>query len=121
MYTIDDIAMQDYGLYISNNEGPAHLLEAENQFFTIYGAEGYQITKRKANVLALNGFVIGINLIDLKAKLTALYTLFSSAGLRSIALESSAIDCFCEEGFTVSNFRASGIYFCNISINLTIV
>lgn len=121
MYTIDNIAMATYGLYISNSDGPAHLLEPENMFFTIYGKEGYQITKRKANILALNGFVIAADVIDLKSKLTTLYTLFSSAGLRSVALEAAAMNCFCEEGFSVSNVRVSGIYFCKISINLTIV
>lgn len=113
--------MQDYGLYISNNEGPAYLLEPDSQFFTIYGAEGYQITKRKANVLTLNGFVIAADLIDFKSKLNALYTLFSSAGLRSIVLESDAINCFCEEGFKVNNVRIAGNMFAAFSINLTIV
>lgn len=121
MYTIDTIPMTDYGLYISNNEGPAHLLEPENQFFTIYGAEGYQITKRKANILTLNGFVIGSDLNDFKSKLSALYALFSSAGLRSIVLEASAINCFCVEGFKVSNVRIAGNMFAAFSINLTIV
>ena len=121
MYTIDTISMRDYGLYISNNDGPAHLLEPENQFFTVYGAEGYQITKRKANILTLNGFIIAADLIDFKSKLSTLYALFSSAGIRTVVLEAAGINCFCEDGFTVTNVRIVENVYAHFSINLTMV
>lgn len=121
MYTIDTISMQDYGLYISNNDGRAQLPEPNEMLFTVYGKEGYQITKRKANVLALNGFIIANDLIDFKSKLSTLYALFSSAGIRTIVLEGAGIDCFCEDGFTVTNVRIAGNVYAHFSINLTVV
>lgn len=121
MYTINNIPLKDYGLYISNQNGAAHLLDPKSQFFTEYGKEGYQITKRKANELDLNGFIIALDLIDFKSKLNALYTLFSSSGTKEIVLDNETFICFCEEGFKVDNVRNVGNVFAHINLKLTIV
>jgi hypothetical protein len=122
MYTIDTIPFTDYGLLISGHEGQADLLDMKTQFFTIYGKEGYQISKRVGNTLTINGFIIANGLIDFQSKITALQTIFKASGLRSVVLDQDAISCFCTNGFEIDRVH---IYpneaFARFKINLLIV
>ena len=103
-YTIDSIPFLSFGLYLSKTEALHDLPEMKEQNFTSYGAEGYQIAKRKNKTLDFNGFVIGTSLADFQSKVSALYKLFSSAGTRSIILNNEIeIDCFATEGFKIDN------------------
>lgn len=122
MYTIDTIPMITYGLHISKQDGTVHLMEAKEQLYTVYGKQGYQITKRKANELDLAGFIIANDLSDFQTKTTALFNLFKSAGLRSVVLEASPINCFAKDGFTISRVSVfSNAVYAMFNIKLIIV
>lgn len=120
-YSIDNIPMTDYGLYISTHLGPANLPENKSEFFTVYGNEGFQITKRKANDLELHGFIIANNLTQLKAYLNSIYTVFKSPGIRAVEINGDVINCFAADGYTISNVRIGDMAFCQLKMKLTIV
>ncbi len=121
MYTIDNIALENYGLYISTHQGQAHLPEPKQQLFTVYGTEGYQITKRKANELDLRGFIIADDITDFIAKTTNLRTLFNASGTRALELDNGIITCFSKDGFKVDSVRIVGNVYAKFQIKLTIV
>lgn len=122
MYSLNGIEFKNYGLYISNHKGQANLLNPKNQFFTIYGKEGYEITKRKEKVLSIIGYVIADNLTDFQAKLSALSTVFKSPGTKEIILDNGSLTCLSYTGYTITKLRVypSGAY-CKIKIDLTII
>ena len=102
--TIDGRTMLSFGLYLSGSKELHNLPEMKEQYFTKYGSEGYQISKRKNETLSFDGFIIGSSLADFKSKISALYLLFSSAGLRSIVLNNEiSVACFATEGFKITN------------------
>ncbi|SFS30833.1 hypothetical protein [Lutibacter maritimus] len=121
MYTIDNISFTTYGLHISTSKGIAMLESAKTELFTIYGKEGYQITKHKASTLELNGFIIANDITDFKSKINSLSTVFKSAGLRSIVLDNNAINCFAVDGFRIDKVRIYGKVYASFNIKLTIV
>ena len=121
MYTIDGISFFSYGLFLSEYEGQAHLLDPKSQFFTVYAKEGYQITKRTENILEINGFVIGQSQVDFIAKIQVLYDIFKAPGTRTIVLDNTPMECFCVDGFKISNVHLSGIFYGKIKIKLIIV
>jgi len=101
---IDSIPFLSFGLYLSKAEALHELAEPKEQYFTKYGAEGYQIVKRKNKTLEIRGFVIGTSLSDFTTKVQALYKAFSSAGTRTIVLDTTTtVTCFAIEGFRISN------------------
>ena len=103
-YTFDGIPFASFGLYLSDAKELDALPEMKEQFFTSYATEGYQITKREANNLELNGFIIATSLSNFNSKILALYKLFASAGVRNIKLNDEInIECFCKDGFQVSD------------------
>ncbi len=121
MYTIDNISFFSYGLFLSEYEGQAHLLDPKSQFFTVYAKEGYQITKRVGNTLEINGFIIGTSEADFIAKVGVLRGIFKATGTRTIVLDNLPIECFCVDGFEISNVRLSGLFYGKIKIKLIIV
>jgi len=121
MYTIDSISFFSYGLFLSEYDGQADLLDPKNQFFTVYAKEGYQITKRTGNILEINGFVIGMDQSDFIAKVQVLQGIFKAPGTRTIILDNNPIECFCVNGFEVTNVHLSGIFYGKIKIKLIIV
>ncbi len=121
MYTIDTIPFFNYGLFLSEYDGNANLAEVKSQYFTEYGKEGYQITKRNGNILELNGFIIGSSLADFQSKLTVLYDLFKASGTRIIVLDNEPMECFCVDGFEIYNAHLIGQFFGRIKTKLIIV
>lgn len=121
MYTIDTIPFKNYGMYISTHSGQAHLPVPKQQLFTVYGKEGYQITKREANILDLRGFIIANDMSDFITKMSNLRGLFSANGLRVIVLNNAALNCFAKDGFQVKNIQVSGMVYAKIQIKLTVI
>lgn len=103
-YSIDGIPMTTLGLYYSRGSGLRNLSEMKEQLYTIYGTEGYQITRRKSRNFNMKATIIGLGISGFQSKVKALYKLFSSAGLRTIIINNEIITrCFAVEGFSVSN------------------
>ena len=101
---IDSIPFLSFGLYLSKADALHDLPKTKEQHFTKYGEEGYQIVKRKNKTLEIKGFIVGTSLSDFTTKVQALYKVFSSAGTRSIVLDTTTtVSCFAVEGFKVSN------------------
>jgi hypothetical protein len=123
VYTIDGIPMSSFGLYLSKAEALHDLPELKEQFFTKYGSEGYQITKRKNKTLEFNGFIIGTSLTDFQNKIKALYKLFSSSGTRNIKINDEIyIDCFAADGFRIENiYLYNNLMIGNFKISLMAV
>jgi hypothetical protein len=121
MYKIDTIPFENYGMYISTHSGQVHLPVPKQQLFTVYGKEGYQITKREANILNLRGFIIANDITDFITKTSDLRALFSASGLRTIVLNNATLNCFAKEGFQIKNVQVSGKVYAKIQIKLTIV
>ena len=121
MYTIDTIPFENYGLFISSSAGISHLPEMKQQFYTVYGAEGYQITTRTAKTLELNGFIIAEDIADFMSKCDNLRGVFSSQGIRTIVLNNGAINCFAKDGFKVDNVKVRNQVFAKFEIKLTVV
>lgn len=121
-YTIDSIPFLSFGLYLSKAEALHDLPELKEQQFTIYGSEGYQITKRQNKTLDFNGFIIGTSLADFQSKVSALYKLFSSTGTRNIKINDEInVDCFAIEGFKIENVHFFGQVIANFKASLMIV
>lgn len=100
--TIDSIPMLSFGLIPGSKKEIHSLPDLKEMQFTKFGAEGYQITKRKNKTLELSGFVIGSSLADFQSKIKALYKIFSSPGLRTVKINSEiSVSCFATSGFTV--------------------
>lgn len=111
-YTIDDIPMTSFGLYYSKGSGLRNLSELKTQLFTIYGAEGYQMTRRKARNFGIKAAVVGSGISDFQDKIDALYKVFASSGLRTIIINNEiTIKCFAVEGF-----RVDGAYLNNVEM-----
>ena len=107
-YTIDSIPFSSFGLYLSKAERLHDLPGNKEQYFTKYGQEGYQIVKRKHKTLEMNGFVTGSSLSDFTTNIKALYKVFSSAGTRTIVLNTvTSVACFATKGFKVDNIHYS--------------
>ena len=121
MYTIDSIKFTDFGLHITDHKGNSDLGNLKNQFLTIYGAEGFQISKRTGNSLQLNGVILAAGLADFKTKTTALADLFAAPGLRSVILDQGAMNCFAVDGFKIDNVRVLSNVYGMFKINLLIV
>ncbi|MFA5300722.1 MAG: hypothetical protein WC389_21240 [Lutibacter sp.] len=102
--TIDSISMLSFGLTPASKKEIQSLPDLKEMQFTKWGAEGYQITKRKNKTLDLNGFVIGTSLEDFQSKIKALYKVFSSPGLRTIKINAEiSVSCFAAQGFTIND------------------
>lgn len=121
MYSLNGIEFKDYGLYISNHKGQANLLNPKKQFFTIYGKEGYEITKRKGKLLSIIGYIIADDLADFQAKTSALSAKFQEAGTKEIYFDNNGLTCLADSGYTIDKVRIypSGAYG-RFKINLTI-
>lgn len=104
-YTIDTIPMSNYGLFISDRDGLLNVPDGKEQFFTSYFYEGYQATKRTANELELNGWIVADGKADFEVNALALYNKFKEAGNRSIVLDADPIYCFARQGFTIDKIR----------------
>lgn len=122
-YTIDAIPFSSFGLYLSKAEALHDLPELKEQFFTIYGSEGYQIVKRHNKTLDFNGFITGISLANFQSKVSALYKLFSSAGTRNIKINDEInADCFATEGFKIDNiYLYNNLMIANFTMSLLCV
>ena len=103
MNTINNIPFTDYALHISTTKGVSDLPEAKEQFYTIYGKAGYQITKRRAKTLEIYGFIVAADFPDFIKRKNNLFELFSSAGVKTVNLGNGNIDVFCKEGFKITN------------------
>ena len=102
--TIDSIPLASFGLIPGSKKEVQSLPDLKEMQFTKWGAEGYQITKRKNKTLDLSGFVIGSSLADFQLKIKKLYKIFSSPGLRTIKINAEiSVSCFAISGFTVDN------------------
>ena len=122
MYKINNKPMTNYGLHISKHDGHIHLFEPKEQFFTVYGKQGYQITKRKANILHLKGFLIADNLADFMAKVAELNTVFSDPGIKAVELDTHTVNCFAEKGSKVTGMYVfTNAVYAKYEIKLTIV
>ena len=101
---IDGIPLSSFGLYFSSVLGQRDLQEMKEQYFTSYETEGFQITKRKANTLTINGFVLGSSLEDFKSKVSSLYALYSSANVKNITLSGNNYGShFPVNGFSITD------------------
>jgi hypothetical protein len=118
--TIDRIPFSSFGLYLSSVNDMYDLPELKEQFFTKYGAEGYQIVKRKNNILKMKSVLIASSLVDLQTKIKNLYLLFSSSGMTKIKFNTVFVDCFAVSGFTVSRIHCTNTsYVAEFNIDLT--
>ena len=103
-YSIDNIPMRNFGLYVENSKSPYDLPELKEQYFTKYGMEGFQIVFRKNNTMTINGNIMANNLSSFKQNILNLYFIFSSTGERTIKKNNETyINCFAKDGFSVTD------------------
>lgn len=101
---IDGVPLSSYGLYFSSVLSQADLQDMKEQYFTSYETEDFQITKRKANILTINCFILGNSLEDFKSKISSLYALYSSVNMKNITLSGSNYGAhFPVNGFSISD------------------
>lgn len=119
-YSIDGIPMTTLGLYYSRGSGLRNLSEMKEQLYTIYGAEGYQMARRKSRNFNMKAAVLGAGISGFQDKIKYLYKLFSSAALRSIIINNEIlVRCFAVEGFKVSGIILTNEeMIANFNINL---
>lgn len=122
-YTIDLIPMASFGLYYAKGSGVRSLSEFKEQFFTKYGAEGYQMSQRKPRAFNMKATLMATSLADFQNKVNQLYLLFSSPGLRSIVINNEIlVSCFAVEGFDINGVLMYGnCMIANFEINLICV
>jgi len=102
MYSIDTIPLTNYGLIVSAQQGIPDLPGLKEEFFTVFGTEGFQPVKHQGNVLQLDGYIIASGAVDFKDKTDALSALFSAPGIRSLVLTGAAINVVAMNGFKVT-------------------
>lgn len=120
-YSIDNISLTSFGLYVSKQKELSNLPEAKTQYFKKYGSVGFQITKRKNNTLKLTGLLIGNDISDFTAKVKSLYKLFSSPGERTFNLANEVeVNGFAVDGFKVTNIHVSSKVTAIFSIDILI-
>ena len=101
---IDGIPLSSFGLYFSSVLGQRDLQEMKEQYFTSYETESFQLTKRQANTMTINGFILGSSIADFKSKVSSLYALYSSANMKDITLSSLEYrGCFAVNGFSITD------------------
>ena len=121
-FTINGIDAQSMGLYISTTDGLNLLSESKEQFYTAYGYEGYQLTKRKGNDYEINGFIIADDMADFLWKTAALYALMSNTGLRNITdNKGNSFSAFCKDGYEIDKVYVYDQVFARIKIKMTII
>ncbi len=120
LFTIDSIPLSSFGLYVSSdslNSFPS----LQEQFFTKYGSEHYQVCRRGESAVLINGFVTASSVENFKTNVSNLYKLFSSSGERSLkVIHPVTIKCFAKNGFNISNvFVFDNLVIGNFNIELT--
>ena len=119
LYTIDSIPMTSFGLYTKEYDGVIGLPEPKNQYFTKIEAEGFQISKRKANEIDFTGILIANDLDAFKTNISNLYALFTSAGQRVFNLRSQVqITGIPAEGFKVDKVMMAGIVIAELKMKI---
>ena len=82
------------------------------QDFTVWGKEGYQITKTEAPILNIEMYIEGNSYADFKGKINRLQALLASAGTRLIKAPNLSLrEFFVTEGFKVTNMFSAENYF----------
>jgi hypothetical protein len=80
-----------------------------------YGKESYIITKTVASELTMKLFIEQPTFAAFKSKITGLYALFNSPGLRSITINNDRIrSFFVKDGFKVTNLYSLPQRFCGV-------
>jgi hypothetical protein len=121
-YSIDNIPMQNFGLYVNSSESAYDLPDLKEQYFTKYGVEGIQMVFRKNNTVTINGTLMANNLVSFKQNIKNLYFIFSSSGERIIKKKNEfSINCFAKDGFSVTDIiMFNNLIIGNFSIELMI-
>lgn len=107
-YEIDGIPFKAFGMYVSKVSGWGSTPEQQQEYFTSYGKEGYQITGRDISEVFVNVFLLADSMNELTTKIRALWALFSSPGLREVKLKDWTIDALIKDGFKVDKIYANG-------------
>lgn len=122
MYSIDGIKFENYGLYVSDHIGQANLVTGKRQLFTVYGREGYEITKRNGKVLSIKGYIIADDLADFQTKTSALISLFQSPNTREIYFDNIGLTCLSQTGYKIDKVHIlSGMAYGRFQADLVII
>jgi hypothetical protein len=121
-YQIDGVPMTSYGLYVSSLADLLELPELKDQHFTAFEVEGFQLTKRKANKLSIDGLIIGTSLAAFQTHIRNLFALYSASGTRQININNELlITCFPEHGFKVDTIYVGSFVIAKFKSDLTII
>jgi hypothetical protein len=84
--------------------------------------EGFQLTKRKANKLSIDGLIIGTSLAAFQTHIRNLFALYSASGTRQININNELlITCFPEHGFKVDTIYVGSFVIAKFKSDLTII
>lgn len=122
-YLADRIPLKSFGLVISKTQGRSDQQEFKNEYYSIYGKEGYQINGRKHNEIKINGFIRANDLASFQANIKALWKLFTDEGLRKVRLNDYiTIESFMTDGFRIENIKKqNGLMLGEVSLSLIAV
>ncbi len=122
-YLADRMPLKSFGLVVSKTKGRSNQQEFKNEYYSIYGKEGYQINGRKHNEIKIDGFIRANDLAGFQANIKALWKLFTDEGLRKVRLNDYiTIESFMTDGFRVDNIKKqSGLMLGEVSLKLIAV
>ena len=85
-----------------------HRAQLQNMSFSVYGKEGYEITKREANTRTFKGVLNYASLTELVSGCKGLYAILQQAKLLRLKLPSDdSREFFNTEGFSVTNIKVA--------------
>ncbi|RQO70287.1 hypothetical protein DBR43_19900 [Pedobacter sp. KBW06] len=121
-YGIDGISFKELGgVLVSSNGRQFNRAAPKSQTVSVWGKEGYAVTKTETNELNLKIFIDQSGLIDFKNKISSLSALFAAPGMRVFVPErGTPFSFFVKDGFKVTNVfsqanRMTGMLECKIT------
>lgn len=121
-YGIDGISFKELGgVLVSSNGGQLNRTAPKSQTVSVWGKEGYAVTKTETKELDLKIFIDQPGLVDFKNKISSLSALFAAPGMRVFVPErGTPFSFFVKDGFKVTNVfsqanRMTGILECKIT------
>jgi hypothetical protein len=115
-FGIDGISFKSLGGYQIELSGDRrNRPEPKGEDFTVYGKEGYAITKTVAPELTLKLYIKQPTYADFKQKIDNIQALFAAPGLRNITANNDKLrSFFVTDGFTMSMLYSKANFFAGI-------
>lgn len=118
--SIDNISLEGLGIKVIESAGEYNRPAAKDGKFTIYGREGFKITKQSFRTIQLKLMLVQPSYALFNNSIKSLYAILSAPNARFFDKDGIRRECFAKDGFKVYNMWQQGNAFsAMIELNLT--